>query len=104
MGTRILDIQISSKDNKTHILLPAQFHEQAIDAFRRAVLDSENDVVIVEGEAVEKVGTAGAQILLAARRHLEQAGGRMIVMKPSDVLGTTLRELGLDKDLLGLTD
>lgn len=99
-----MDIEVSVSGEKTQITLPGQFQDEAIAAFRKAVLDAGRASVVVSGEQVEKAGTAGVQILLAARRHLERQGGDMILVKPSQALTESLRELGLEEELRGMTN
>lgn len=96
-----MTLTIETEGEVTRISLPKQFQDDSVEDFRKAVIESQSPQLVVSAAGVEKIGAAGVQVLVAARRHLEQQGGRMLVMEPSAALDGALEMLGLATDFRG---
>ena len=55
----------------------------------------ESSVIELVADSVEKVDTAGLQLLVALSRELEKVDGKMVWKEPSDVLLQAATTLGL---------
>jgi anti-anti-sigma regulatory factor len=84
------------------ITLPARVDVTAAVALRADVLAAGTDLVIHAG-AVAMIGTAGVQVLLAARSHQRERGLRLVMSQPSHALLGSLSHLGLSLDAVHTT-
>ncbi|WP_237152699.1 STAS domain-containing protein [Oryzibacter oryziterrae] len=88
-------------DSAEAILLPANFDGAAAADLRdqmEALIEPVTELVC-DGHAVTRIGTQGAQLLVALARSLGAVGGRLRLVQPSVVLTTAFDDLGLQSEL-----
>jgi ABC-type transporter Mla MlaB component len=61
-----------------------------------------SSILELKAEAVEKVDTAGLQLIISIKKEVQTSGGNIIWRKPSEKLLTSAKSLGLS-DHLGLS-
>lgn len=86
------------------VLLPAHGVTVTAEELKvRLVLAADfGDGIVVDASAVESVGQAVLQLLLAARAEAEAAGNRFFIQNPSPAFLARIEALGLS-DRLGLS-
>ena len=72
----------------------ADLHQQL-----RQAMEASSTVEVV-ADKIEKVDTAGLQLIIAALREIEKAGGHMVWKQPSPVLLDAANTLGMTSSLL----
>jgi anti-anti-sigma regulatory factor len=76
----------------------------AAETLRQWLLDAlagcpEGEVVHLSAAGVDRISTACVQVILAARTSFAEAGRRLVLDQPSDVLTEAFDRLGLAADL-----
>lgn len=94
----VLPLRPSEEDPGTVILdLPDDLELPAapilVESLREAF--SHYPSVIVMAEAVQRIGTAAVQALVAASHHATTTGQRFVIANPSDVMTDICSDLGL---------
>lgn len=70
-------------------------------ALRISLLEglSAGEAVVIDAAAVQRLGTAGVQVLLATARTANAAGTRFEIREPSEAVRTVFSDMGVDGDL-----
>lgn len=71
----------------------ASLHERMLKA-----IDKSNSIDL-KAEAVERIDSAGLQLILSFRRELQQSGGDLTWKHPSDKLRDAANLLGMSEEL-----
>jgi anti-anti-sigma regulatory factor len=85
---------------KVEIKLPAQLEMAALPAIKEelAAAATSAATLLIDGSAVERVGTPAIQLLLAAAKAFSGEGRRFALEAPSQTLSSALDDLGLGVD------
>lgn len=79
---------------------------EALDIAHAAALQArlekslqKSSTIELKADAVEKVDTAGLQLIVAVKKEAQASGGNIIWKKPSEKLLTSAKSLGLSQHL-----
>lgn len=85
------------------VSLPAIFNGPAAQGMRDVLLEvaGSSAHIVVDGSAVERVGTPALQVLIAASRTAAANGGTFSLTGPSEALRAALEDLGFSSTVMG---
>ena len=83
------------------VRLPSHFDMAAAGALKPRILAEQDrkGELVLDGSEVEKVSTAGIQLMVAADRKLMEGGGSLRLREASDALRAGLTDIGLGEAL-----
>lgn len=83
--------------DKIQINLPQQLDMVALAHLKDELIDAAvaTNTIVVDGSAVEMVGTPAIQLLLAAAKLFASEGRNFVLQAPSPVLAMAFDDLGL---------
>lgn len=82
------------------VVLPAILDQRTVEATRDVLLTAvSRGPVILDGSAVERVGTIGIHLLLSAAESAAERSETFRLTKPSPALVDSMKVLGLDRYL-----
>ena len=89
--------------DKNPIALPANMDLPAsghlYDQLTAALAEPELDKILIDGSNVERMSTAGLQIILAAVHNCKSQSKELILTNPSEKLSAAFELLGLKEEL-----
>lgn len=95
-----------TKSNVSELMLPASVDLSSVHEVCSRIIAActESDSLVLVASEVERIGTPGVQLLLAAAREISDRGGALLLKGPSEAVCTAFEDLGLSDDLKRWSD